>query len=100
MDNSPTEATESEPWDVSALACCGPLGRFADVHFATAMPPKVLAGALRLYLQLQPDELLLAIVDRSKGRSPARGCALTTRRLYWAGLPTTPATKPDGTMPV
>ncbi len=46
---------------------------------------KVLAGALRIYLEIQPDELLLAIIDRSGGRAPAGGCALTTRRFHWAG---------------
>ena len=84
-------ATDIDPWDAYALACCWPLVRSADVHFTTDVPRKVLAGALRIYLQIQPDELLLAIVDRSGGRYPAGGCALTTRRFHWAGRPASPS---------
>lgn len=78
-------ATDTDAWAACALACCWPLVRSAEVHFTTNIPQKVLTGALRIYLQIQPDELLLAIIDRSGGRSPAWGCALTTRRLHWAG---------------
>jgi hypothetical protein len=83
-------AKDIDPWDIYALACCWPLLRSAEVHFTTNLPPKVLAGALRLYLQIEPDEVLLAIIDRTGGRFPAGGCALTTRRFHWAGLPASP----------
>ena len=83
-------ATGIDPWDVYALACCWPLGRSADVHFTTNMQPKVLAGALRIYLQIQPDELLLAIIDRRRGE-PRRRLRLDDAEvpLGWpaAGLP-------------
>ncbi len=85
LDRNDDATPDAVEWNVYALACCWPLGRSADVHFASKMPPKVLAGALRIYLEIQPDELLLAIIDRSGGRSPSSGCASTTRRFHWAG---------------
>jgi rhomboid protease GluP len=92
-------ATDTDSWAACALACCWPLVRSAEVHFATNIPQKVLTGALRIYLQIQPDELLLAIIDRSGGRSPAWGCALTTRRLHWAGRASASFTSPHPGLP-
>src|SRR6185312_5360423 len=56
-----------------------------DVHFAPNIPAPVVAAAAQSYLDLQDDEVLLAIVGVKKQGSPIVGCALTTERLYWPG---------------
>ena len=45
----------------------------------------MLVNALQGYLDLQDDEVLLAIVGINKPGSPLVGCALTTKRVYWSG---------------
>ena len=63
-------------------------------YLSPDLPPEVLGGALATYLHLRPGELLLAILDGTGGEKPDRGCALTTRRLYWAGPPQSPLSGP------
>ena len=71
-----------QPWDIFTLAACEPLRGRPGFHIARASG-KVIAEALRSYLQLDPDEMLLAVVDRSDGSRPVEGCALTTKRIVW-----------------
>ena len=56
------------------------------IHLMPEVPPKVVANAVSRYLHLRPDELLLAIVDRSGGRPGRLGFAFTTRRFCYAVL--------------
>jgi hypothetical protein len=55
------------------------------VHLAPDIPQEVLVNALQGYLDLQDDEVLLAIVGINKPGSPLVGCGLTTKRVYWTG---------------
>jgi rhomboid protease GluP len=68
-----------------------PLGPCPEVHLSPKIPPEVLNTALRTYLPLQSDEILLALID---GRTDRRtgSCALTTRRIYWVTV------QEDGTL--
>ena len=50
---------------------------------APQIPPAVLTAAFQGYLDLQDDELLLAVVGMPKQGATRLGCALTTRRIYW-----------------
>ncbi len=47
----------------------------------------MLLTAVRTYLDLQEDEVLLGIVGVEKEGHPGLGCALTTKRIYWPGRP-------------
>ncbi len=51
------------------------------------IPQPVLAAAFSSYLSLADDETLLAIVGRGLTNVPTQSCALTTKRIYWAGDP-------------
>ena len=73
-----------------ASCAAEPLRRVNGAHVASNLPPKVVASALNAYLQLRPDELLLAIFDPTDGRRGHGSFALTTRRFGWwnrRGLP-------------
>ncbi len=72
------------PWEAFALAAVAPLGPFSQVHLAPKLPPSLLNAALASYLSRQGDELLLALIDAGARESDGC-CALTTRRIYWAG---------------
>jgi rhomboid protease GluP len=74
------------PTDVEVLALCQQFiaGNLQHVHIAPNIPEPVLVAAERSYLDLQDDEVLLAIVGMIKQGGPA-GCALTTKRVYWGG---------------
>jgi rhomboid protease GluP len=79
-----------DSWDGFVLESCRKLAGLSEAYLSPGLPPEVLSGALATYLHLQPGELLMAILDDSGGERPDRGCALTTRRLYWAGPPQSP----------
>ena len=90
--------TSHEPRDRSSrgpnlLALCRRLQDcdLDDVHFAPNIPEPVVAAALQSYLDLQDDEVLLAIVGVKKQGSPLLGCALTTERISWPGRRRHPA---------
>jgi rhomboid protease GluP len=74
-------------WGPSMLALCRRLQGYDldDVHLAPRIPDAVIALAAQSYLNLQDDEVLLAIVGVKKQGSPVLGCALTTERIYWPG---------------
>lgn len=57
------------------------------VHLAPAIPPVALYAALESYLEIRDDEVLLGIVGVPVKGAGSRGCALTTRRVYWPGKP-------------
>jgi len=81
------ERPDPDGLDTLALALCL---RFRDcdpnqAHLAPAIPQAVLVAALQSYLDLQDDEVLLAIVGVGKTGSAGQGCALTTNRVYWYG---------------
>jgi rhomboid protease GluP len=69
------------------LAALAPLGPVAQVHLAPKIPPGLLNTALATFLSLQPDELLLALIDGGAGGLEGC-CALTTRRVYWTAADT------------
>jgi rhomboid protease GluP len=73
------------PWEAFALRTLAPLGPLSQVHLAPKIPPVALNRALRTYLSLQGDELLLALIDSGTGTLDGC-CALTTRRIYWTAL--------------
>jgi rhomboid protease GluP len=73
------------PWEAFALGSIAALGPFSQVHLAPRIPPAALTSALRAYLSLQGDELLLALIDTGGGTLDGC-CALTTRRVYWTAL--------------
>jgi rhomboid protease GluP len=82
MEKRDGSEAATAPWDAFALGALAPLGPFSLVHLAPKIPPAVLHTALRTYLSLQGDELLLALFDGGAG-TPEGCCALTTRRVYW-----------------
>jgi rhomboid protease GluP len=66
------------------------------VHLAPDIPPAMLYAALENYLEIRDDEVLLGIIGAPEKVPVGRGCALTTRRIYWAGKP---ASSPEGRPP-
>ncbi len=78
----PTDALETR-----VLALCQQLSSVdaGNVHIAPEIPDPVLVRAAEGYLDLQDDEVLLAIVGVKKEGSPFAGCALTSKRIYWPG---------------
>jgi rhomboid protease GluP len=70
------------PWEAFVLGMLAPLGPCPLVHLAPKIPPDLLSSALRTYLPLENDELLLALFDGGADRLEGC-CALTTRRVYW-----------------
>lgn len=71
-------------------------GGVPRVHMAPHIPPAMLYAALESFLEIRDDEVLLGIVGAPAKARPGRGCALTTRRIYWAGKP---APSPGGRPP-
>ncbi len=67
----------------------------AHVHLAPNIPPPVLITALQGYLNLEDDEILLAVAGVPKQGGARIGCALTTRRIHWHGT----KRNPDGQVP-
>jgi rhomboid protease GluP len=86
-----TDEIEAPPYlassDLLALALCHRFRQFdaGEVHLAPDIPPAVLLTAVRTYLDLQDDEVLLGIVGLRKDGVAGLGCALTTKRIYWPG---------------
>ncbi|SIO41859.1 rhomboid protease GluP [Singulisphaera sp. GP187] len=70
-------------FDHIAWIFCALMGQQGHGWVAPQIPQPVLASALTNYLSLADDETLLAIV----GKGPTQSCALTTKRIYWAGDP-------------
>jgi rhomboid protease GluP len=82
MDKTHAGEPPAGPWEAFVLAMLAPLGACPGIHLAPRIPPERLNNALRTYLPLQDDELLLALFDGGVDR--LQGCsALTTRRVYW-----------------
>src|SRR6185312_4683389 len=84
---STDEPMDSETIDLLLLALSRRLGRadVGQVHLSPEIPPPVLLTALRTYLDLRKDEVLLGIVGVPRQGPAGLGCALTTRRIYWPG---------------
>jgi rhomboid protease GluP len=85
---APTGAPqESREADLLVLALCQRFRQVdvGQVHLSPDIPPAVLITALRTYLDLQDDEVLLGIVGVGYQGFPGAGCALTTKRIYWPG---------------
>jgi rhomboid protease GluP len=76
-------------WEAFTLGMLAPLGPCSEVHLAPKIPPALLNDALRTYLPLEQDELLLALFDSGFNR-PRGCCALTTRRIYWVTAAASP----------
>jgi rhomboid protease GluP len=78
---------ESDSLETRLFAACERLRPvdIGDVHIAPNIPEPVLLNAAERYLDLQDDEVLLAIVGVKNTGSARAGCALTTRRIYWPG---------------
>jgi rhomboid protease GluP len=81
------EAADSVDFDTCVFALARRLVERDEehAHLAPNIPPPVLAAALQSYLDVQPDEVLLALVGVGKQGHARLGCALTTRRIYWPG---------------
>jgi rhomboid protease GluP len=78
------ELEGSDPWDVVAIGQCQRLRGLEPVHLAPEILPRLVHSALKLYLRLEPGELLLAIIDPTQGSKPGHACALTTRKIHWS----------------
>lgn len=74
-------------FDQIAWVFCVMMGQKGDGWVAPQIPQPVLAAAFSSYLSLADDETLLAIVGRGLTNIPTQSCALTTKRIYWAGDP-------------
>jgi rhomboid protease GluP len=87
MDDTPSAVIEPSDFDLTALQLCRTFSEFPGSHIAPTIPTDVLNDFLRSTLDLQDDEVLLAIV-RQRPKDPAGfGCALTTRRIYSMTFP-------------
>jgi rhomboid protease GluP len=90
---APEETGQSEPVNLVALALCLRARNFdvGQVHLAPTIGEGVLVKAFQGYLDLQDDEVLLAILGTGSQGSVYDGCALTTKRVYWPGEAAAPA---------
>ena len=82
--------TEQDPPEIRLLATCRRI-KAGDkrklLHLAPNIPQPVLATAIQSYLEIQDDEVLLAIAGVTKQGAGIIGCAITTKRIYWPGKP-------------
>jgi rhomboid protease GluP len=74
----------SDPWDLVAIGQCQRLRGLEAASLAPEIPGKLIQQALKLYLRLEPGELLLAIIDPTLGKRLGQACALTTRQIHWS----------------
>ncbi|MGO9467224.1 MAG: rhomboid family intramembrane serine protease [Isosphaeraceae bacterium] len=84
MENTTGSELATGPWEAFTLGMLAPLGPCPEVHLSPKIPPNVLTSALRSYLPLEGNELLLALIDGGVGLVGC--CALTTRRVYWVAV--------------
>jgi rhomboid protease GluP len=84
---SSVDAEDVVPFDGFAWPLCAQFSGLGAGWLAPQIPEPILVAALSTYLDLAKDETLLAIVGRRVERAPAESCALTTKRIYWAGAP-------------
>jgi rhomboid protease GluP len=82
-----------DPWDLVAIGHCQRLRGLEAVHLAPTIPLRLVHQAQKEYLRLEPEELLLAIIDPMQGTRPDQVFALTTRKIHghnpdWKAAPT------------
>jgi len=85
MENTTASELTTGPWEAFTLGMLAPLGPCPEVHLSPKIPPDVLNTALRTYLPLEGNELLLALIGGAADRLVGC-CALTTRRVYWVAV--------------
>ncbi len=85
MEDSTGSELTTGPWEAYTLGMLAPLGPCPEVHLSPKIPPDVLNSALRTYLPLERNELLLALIDGGVDRLEGC-CALTSRRVYWVAM--------------
>jgi membrane associated rhomboid family serine protease len=81
---------DPDPREIRLLAICRGLqakDKRNFCHIAPNIPQVVLVTALQHFLDIQDDEVLLAIVGVPKQGGTFFGCAITTERIYWPGKP-------------
>ncbi|AGA24877.1 putative membrane protein [Singulisphaera acidiphila DSM 18658] len=83
----PGPADDVLTFDHVAWVYCAILGQQGHGWVAPRIPQPVLVAAVSSYLSLADDETLLAIVGKGLNNVPTQSCALTTKRIYWAGDP-------------
>ncbi len=71
MENTTGNELTTGPWEAFTLGMLAPLGPCPEVHLSPKIPPNVLNQALRAYLPLEGNELLLALID---GGASLEGC--------------------------
>ncbi|WP_406697855.1 rhomboid family intramembrane serine protease [Singulisphaera sp. Ch08] len=83
----PGHADDVLTFDHVAWIFCAILGQQGHGWVAPRIPQPVLAAVIPSYLSLADDETLLAIVGKGLNNVSTQSCALTTKRIYWAGDP-------------
>jgi rhomboid protease GluP len=81
------EAPGGINFDIFIWPLCTQLALSGPVWIAPNLPPVLLTGALRTYLDLATDETLLAIIGGTHDGTSSQTCALTTKRIYWRAEP-------------
>jgi rhomboid protease GluP len=84
---SPDAASEVLASDHCAWPLRAVLEDAGGIWVAPRIEQNALTAALLSYLDLAGDEVLLALVTVGDKPSSAPRCALTTKRIYWAGEP-------------
>jgi rhomboid protease GluP len=81
------EPADSIDFDARLYALARRLVERGEQHafLSPQIPTPVLTTALQGYLDLQDDEVLLAVVGIPKQGGTRLGCALTSKRIYWPG---------------
>lgn len=79
------EAAGLASFDSFAWPLCADFRDLATCFLAPRIPPSILVSAFTTFLDLADDEVLLAIFCERTGRGLIARCAVTTKRVYWAG---------------
>jgi hypothetical protein len=80
---SDTEYGVLSPLEEKVLSALQSVPEGGAVHKFPRIPKKKLANAQRSFAHMEPDELLLCLVDLTNSGSARTGVAMTTSRIHW-----------------
>lgn len=81
---SPEDAAGALASDHVAWPLCPRIDTGGGIYVTPRIPDNAIGSALLAYLDLASDEVLLSLVTAGDRANSPR-CALTTKRIYWAG---------------
>jgi rhomboid protease GluP len=81
VETHPAISGAADPQDHRAIVAAQRLGGFDTVQLAPNLPARLIRGLIVGPIELDPGELLLAVIDPTPRMRPKRSWAVTTRRV-------------------